>query len=312
MDPTPNISELVESASAEELARLLREHPDLARMTADDDNEQAIHFAALSDRADHLSLLLDAGAEINAAGNQGWTPLHYAAWYGAPAAARVLLDRGADKDKLDDTGFSPAFYGIRGRDDESVEVARMLVESGAHVDLNLAVCLGDVERVRQLLSGDSSAISHARFPNDLVLDAVLELHCRVSEELPIDEQYNMAANLRAMQRHDQILRILLGAGAPIDTPDFGWPPLFQSCQLHHPYVTELLLQHGANPNVQYRGDDLTSVLICTACRDEMLTALNTTAHLFAFYFAAAFASGFCGRRDIVRQGRFGFVGGGTT
>src|SRR5205085_1704798 len=105
-------------------------------------------------------------------------------------------------------------------------------------------------RVQTLLNANPFAIAHAIFPNDLVLDAVIAIHGHISEELPFNEQRNLNETLIAMQRHDRILRLLLDGGAPIDSPEFGWSPLFYSCQMPHPYITELLLRHGANPNVR--------------------------------------------------------------
>ena len=274
MDALENIWELIQSSDASGFARLIAEHPELAQARTGEYGEQALHFAAWQDKDAHISVLLDAGADIDAPGEQGRTPLHYAAMHGCRAAARVLIQRGADKDKLDNARFSPAFYGIRGREDDGVAIAKMLVEAGAEVDLNLAVCLGDKERVETLLKADPLAIEHARFPNDLVLDAVLAIHGHISEELPLDDNRDMNKHLMAMQGCDQILRLLLDRRAPMDSPEFGWSPLFYSCQMHHPYITELLLLHGANPNVQYHGRNVTSVLMCSACPEAMLEALK--------------------------------------
>jgi ethanolamine utilization protein EutP (predicted NTPase) len=274
VDSLENIWDLIQSSDAGGFARLIAEHPELAHTPTGDYNEQALHFAAWQDKDAHISVLLDAGADIDAPGEQGRTPLHYAAMHGCPAAARILILRGANKDKLDTTRFSPAFHGIRGREEQSVAVAKMLVAAGAEVDLNLAVCLGDTERVETLLNTDPLAIEHARFPKDLVLDAVIAIHGHISAELPLDDKRGMNEPLIAMQRCDHILKLLLDRGAPIDSPEFGWSPLFYSCQMHHPHLTELLLLHGANPNVKYQGRDVTSVLMCSACPDAMLEVLT--------------------------------------
>lgn len=57
-------------------------------------------IAALSsDRSDVaavVELLLDAGADIQERGVNGFTPLHYAAAYHVPALVELLLRRGAD------------------------------------------------------------------------------------------------------------------------------------------------------------------------------------------------------------------------
>ena len=274
MNLLENLWDLIQTSDADGFARLIAEHPALAHTPTGEYNEQALHFAAWQDKHGHITVLIDAGADPDATGDQGRTPLHYAAIHGSLSSARVLIERGADKNKLDNARFSPAFFGIRGRENESVAVAKMLVEVGAEVDLNLAVCLGDTARVEALLQADPLAIEHARFPEDLVLDAVIAIHGQLSDLSAMDGESSLHEHLRAMQRHDRILKLLLDHGARIDAPQFGWSPLFYSCQMHHPYITELLLLHGANPNVKYHGRDVTWVLMCSACPDAMLEVLT--------------------------------------
>jgi len=56
-----------------------------------------LHAAALTDRADSIRWLLEAGADVNARGGYDeQTPLHTAAWNDAVAAATALLDARAD------------------------------------------------------------------------------------------------------------------------------------------------------------------------------------------------------------------------
>lgn len=274
MHTADSLFETIGSSPPEEFGALLTQRPDIVRTPVGEYNELPIHFAAWQDRADIIGVLLDGGADIDARGERGQTALHYAAREGSPVAARALIERGADLNALDDRSFSAAFYGIRGRDDSSVEVARMIVAAGAEVDLNLAVCLHDAERVEQLLSTDPDAIRNSRFPNDLVLDALLAIGSAIFDQLSLDEYNDPAKQAAAIEKNDGILRLLLSHGAPIDTPQFGWSPLFQSCQMCTPHITELLLDHGADPNVRYRGNDLSWVLTCTSCPDAMLSVLE--------------------------------------
>ena len=44
-----------------------------------------------------VKTLLDAGADLNARDESGWTPLHWAVWLSeTPAVVKTLLDAGAD------------------------------------------------------------------------------------------------------------------------------------------------------------------------------------------------------------------------
>ena len=58
----------------------------------------APYWAASDGQDAIIRLLLDAGASVNAADLDGWTPLHFASENGQEETVNLLLDRGADID----------------------------------------------------------------------------------------------------------------------------------------------------------------------------------------------------------------------
>lgn len=64
----------------------------------------ALSMAARQGHAALVTILLDAGADPDAADAEGWTPLRAAAWGGHAAAVNVLLQRGAQVDACDAEG----------------------------------------------------------------------------------------------------------------------------------------------------------------------------------------------------------------
>ena len=64
----------------------------------------AIHAASAEGGFDIARLLIEAGADVNAAHQAGFTPLHAAAMTGQLELAKLLLDRGADPRAQADDG----------------------------------------------------------------------------------------------------------------------------------------------------------------------------------------------------------------
>ena len=64
-----------------------------------------------------MKLLLDRGADIDAASPNGTTPLMMAAQYGADDSVKLLLQRGADLSKRNQRGLGPVdFARLSGRE----------------------------------------------------------------------------------------------------------------------------------------------------------------------------------------------------
>jgi ankyrin repeat protein len=59
-------------------------------------NDTMLHFAAESGATGDIDVLITAGAEVNAVGDIGNTPLHSAALMGKVEAAKKLLEFGAN------------------------------------------------------------------------------------------------------------------------------------------------------------------------------------------------------------------------
>ncbi len=88
-------------------------------------------MAAHVGRTEVVSLLLDAGADIEAKDRDGSTPLQVAAWQGHANVVRLLLAAGADIDSLDSADWTPLHWvALEGHR----EVAMALINAGAAID----------------------------------------------------------------------------------------------------------------------------------------------------------------------------------
>jgi len=54
-----------------------------------------------------VRLAINFGADVNAKGNWGRTPLHLASWHNRIETAKLLLDRGADVEAKNEFGLTP-------------------------------------------------------------------------------------------------------------------------------------------------------------------------------------------------------------
>lgn len=76
------------------------------RAQVNKDGWTALHYASTGAHLPVMSLLIDAGAMVNARSPNGTTPLMMAAHYGNSAAVKLLLDAGADAQLKNQLGLS--------------------------------------------------------------------------------------------------------------------------------------------------------------------------------------------------------------
>ena len=147
-------AKIIEIASAGRLDDLragLAETPDLARLRGPGD-ETLLHIVArqwpkLPNGSEIAQALIDAGADVNAADNDGMRPIQGAT--GDIELTKVLLDAGADTAIYSEghMNMSPLevclYYAC-------AEEASLLAERGAPIDLRVASGLGDVARMKDL------------------------------------------------------------------------------------------------------------------------------------------------------------------
>jgi uncharacterized protein len=126
-----------------------------------------LHEAAALDAADRVGALLDAGAHVDARSPDGFSPLHLAAYFGAPAAAALLIERGAQVDAVADNPqrVAPLHAAVAG---QHPEVVRLLLATGAQPDarqhggwtpLLAAAQHGDAETVAALLDAGADPVA---------------------------------------------------------------------------------------------------------------------------------------------------------
>jgi ankyrin repeat protein len=112
------------------MEELLDGEPGLARQWSSD-GFTPLHYAAFFGQEDAARILLERGAEVEVvARNESIrvTPLHSAAAGSHAAIVKLLLQAGADPNAAQDGGFTP-LHSAAGNDDR--ESAEALLEAGA-------------------------------------------------------------------------------------------------------------------------------------------------------------------------------------
>lgn len=114
----------VHQRHADVVRRLLRESPDVDRVNSD--GMPLIHYA-LPD-LEILTLLLDAGANAEAADGKGWRLIHCCVTDGNEDILKLLLDRKVDINAPSAQGWPPLYYAV---DWATIDTVRLLVEGGS-------------------------------------------------------------------------------------------------------------------------------------------------------------------------------------
>lgn len=116
----------------------------------------ALHEAAAFGHTQIATLLLDRGADVNGAGYDGFTPLHYAVRRqgGNLELATLLFDRGADVTAKDDDGWTPIHRAVLA---ERHELVALLASRGEAMEFSLAkaedrLAAAEVEIIRAALT----------------------------------------------------------------------------------------------------------------------------------------------------------------
>jgi len=197
-----------------ELKSLLETDPNLASVP--DEYGQLALFNAVDKEI--VEVLIDEGGlDINTTDRWGKTLLHYA---DSRDHAQFLVARGADVDVKSNNGENPLSTLIRYR---RGEVAELLVDSGADVDIFAACGLGMTDKVRFFLEQDPNLV-HAT-------------------DLDGGDLLHTAAALGQLH----VAKILIAKGAAVEHGNrHDRTPLFEAAIRGHLDVIELLLASGAD------------------------------------------------------------------
>jgi ankyrin repeat protein len=167
-DPFARAYRALEAHDVDGLAALLDHSPELVEAQGTNENDLLGMASATCDER-LVRVLLDRGADVTRGNVHGWTPLHQAAYSDLPMMATMLLDAGAAVDApARGAGGTPLvvalFWGNRA-------TAELLAERGVHPrNLRTAAGLGRLEEIDEVLASGTAGAErgfyrpHSGFP----------------------------------------------------------------------------------------------------------------------------------------------------
>ncbi|KAK7919356.1 hypothetical protein WMY93_010640 [Mugilogobius chulae] len=222
-----------------------------------------LHVAAKYGKIEVANLLLQKGAQADAAGKSGLTPLHVAAHYDNQKVALLLLNQGASPHAAAKNGYTPLHIAAK---KNQMEIATTLLEYGASTNtvtrqgitpLHLAAQEGNVDMVTLLLARDApinTGNKSGLTPLHLAAqeDKVNVAEVLVNQGATIDPETKLGYTPLHVACHYgniKMVNFLLKNQAKVNAKTKnGYTPLHQAAQQGHTHIINLLLRHGASPN----------------------------------------------------------------
>ena len=249
-----------------EIVRYLVDLPEVDVNHADDVTSTALHCAARQKHPDVVKVLIDAGADIEAQDDDGYSPLFLPSISGGVDTVKVLLRAGADVRVTDDTGNTCLMFAAHHGHIETVRTLLCMPEVGldnpgehGSTALHDAACQGHPDVLQALL--DAGADIEAKDAEGrsalLVASSVGEVKSAKvlveagAEVCATDDEGNTCLIIAAVFGQIDIVRYLLSL-PDVDVHDRdaeGDTALHLAAHHKLPDMVKLLLEHGADKSL---------------------------------------------------------------
>ena len=228
--------------------------------TVTEDEEQLAQLfyqVAADGDIEQVKLLISKGADVNAEGTRGWTPLLGAVNKGHVQMVKVLLENGANVDVGDDW-YTPLYYPIWEGDKEMVKT---LISGGADVNtepkegdyrpLVYAVWYRHPDIVKILIEAKANVNAEDESEWTALRHALKRADADMAKQF-------IGTGVKISAFHNAILvgnlakvKQLVESGMDVDTKDkFGWTPTYWALSAGQKELFEYLLNKGADVNAK--------------------------------------------------------------
>src|SRR3990167_2341358 len=189
-----------------------------------------LYFAPRCGHKSIVEMLIDKGANINHAKNNGVTPLFIAAENGHKDIVEIFINKGTDINRAQNQGVTPLLIAAQNGHND---IVKMLIKNGAHIN-----------QARN--DGVTPLLIAAQNGHNDIVKMLIKNGAHINQA----QRQGASTLIMATQNgHKDIVKILIKNGAHINQAQSqGAIPLLIATQIGHKDIVKILIKNGAHIN----------------------------------------------------------------